>query len=322
VIDVVAYTALTVVTLGCLAAGLGAAALAWGFVAQALVLTLLGVALAPPWRDRGGSVRAVLRVVRYSVILWLGAALSFLGANIDNLLVALLAGASALGVYALCYSVGNTITIGLAQVLNRVALPYYGRDRYDPDAAPRTIRSVFLVAVAVAAIPAFMIAAVSPEIADFLFGSAEAAPVLALLAAYGVARAGAISVGTALNGIGEAGLTVQGSAANVVLMVVLIPPLLTIAGPAGVAAAVLGAVLVSLVFVTLRAGQRLAIAGETIRLSIAIVTCVAIVAVLSAASLPLGVRIAVAAMPCVVIGLGTLRFVGASSTPAIDRTPG
>ena len=121
------YVALGVVTVSGLYLGFGALALGWGYVAQGTVQAVLAMALKPPWRYRTGGTLRFRSLARYGGFLWASSILTYLATNIDNVVVAGLGGAAAIGVYALSYTIGTMIAISLAQVLNRVALPYYAR---------------------------------------------------------------------------------------------------------------------------------------------------------------------------------------------------
>jgi lipopolysaccharide exporter len=236
-IDVAAYLALGATTIVLLQSGAGVVALAWGYVAQACVQAGLALILAPP-RDSAAVSGGVRRLVRYSSLLWAAAALSYVASNLDNVLVARLGGQVALGLYALSYTLATTVTISLAQVLNRVALPYYGREG-GAARAGQTLGSVVPLALALAAAPASLTVLLAPEIGRIALGPDASIAPLVVLAGYGVARAVGMSLGTALNGLGQAAVVVRGSALNVTFMAVAIPPLFILAGPTGTAAVVL-----------------------------------------------------------------------------------
>ena len=224
-------------------------------------------------------------------MLWASAGLSYLAANVDNVLVARLAGASALGVYALSYTIGNTVTIGIAQVLNRVALPYYGRDHDDRAGVERTIRTVVPLSVVLAAIPTTIIIALSPEIGSLVFGPATSVLPLTLLAVYGTVRALGMSLGTALNGVGAARQNVHGSFINVAIIALMIPVGLSIAGPTGVAAVVLIGITVSSAYLATtierRVGIYLLMEGRRLVAGLG----VAVVAAVLVPGLPLPIRL-------------------------------
>jgi O-antigen/teichoic acid export membrane protein len=262
-VEITSYVTLAVVTAGGLYLGWGAMALAWGYVAQGSVQAALGIALEPPWRHRmSGSVR-FRSLARYGGLLWASALLTYLGTNLDNVTVAALGGAAAIGGYALSFTVGTTIAISLAQVLNRVALPYYARAA-DDAARLETFRSVVPMSTALAILAAAPVIALAPEIRDVLLGPTASDVPLAVLAAYGVVRAVGIAIGTALNGSGTAQPVTWVAALNVGLIAVLLVPGYLVAGPSGVAVVVLLSLAGSIAFLrgaTHRHGASLAFLG-------------------------------------------------------------
>lgn len=251
-VDILAYLGLGAATLGLLATGIGPAALAWGFVVHAAIQSVTAIVLAPPWGDERAGHGAVRRLAGYSGLLWASALLGYLGSNADNVLVARLGGSEALGAYALSYALGCTITISIAQVVNRVALPYYAASA---TGAERTVRSMVPLAVALAGVPATVLILGAPEIAAFALGPGVGVVPLILLTVYGVVRACGMSVGTALNGTGRAASALQGSAISVGSLILLIPPAFVLAGLAGAAAAVLVAMLAGTGFLLDRASR-------------------------------------------------------------------
>jgi O-antigen/teichoic acid export membrane protein len=247
VIDVSSYLALAVVTAIGLMLGWGALALAWGYVAQGSMQAILALLIQPPWRTGEHEAVPLGSFARYGGLLWASALLAYLAANVDNLAVAVLGGASAIGTYALSYTLGTTITISLAQVLNRVALPYYARAA-DGETRLEVFRSVAPLSMALGIFAAAPVIVLAPEVRHELLGPTAPAAPLAILAAYGVVRAVGIALGTALNGSGEArSVTVSGTV-NVALIVILIVPGYLIAGLVGVALVCLTAMVASLTF--------------------------------------------------------------------------
>jgi O-antigen/teichoic acid export membrane protein len=239
---------------------LGALALAWGYVAQGSVQAALALALEPPWRHRSQGTTGFRTLARYGGLLWGSAVLTYLATNLDNVAVAALGGATAIGVYALSYTVGTMMAISLAQVLNRVALPYYA-NAVDLATRLTTFASVAPLSTALAILAAAPVIVMAPEIRDLLLGPSASAAPLAILAAYGILRAVGIAIGTALNGSGAARLVTLAAALNTGLIALLLVPGYLVAGPSGVAAVVLGSLAVSiapLILTTHRLGANLA----------------------------------------------------------------
>ncbi len=239
-IEVSSYVALGVVAMSGLYLGWGALALAWGYAAQGLVQAALAMAVKPPWRYRTGRTLRFRSFARYGGLLWASSILTYLATNIDNVVVAGLGGAAAIGVYALSYTIGTMIAISLAQVLNRVALPYYARAVGDAGRLA-TFTSVVPLSTALAILAAAPVIVLAPEICDFLLGPDAPYSPLAILAAYGVVRAVGVAIGTALNGSGAARPVTISTAVNVGLIAALVVPGYQIAGPTGVSIVVLAA---------------------------------------------------------------------------------
>ena len=246
VVDVVSYASLGVTTVLGLLAGWGVDALAAGYVAQGITQAGLAIALAPPWAA-GLHVGAgpVKDLIRYASLLWLGAFLVYLASNLDNALVGRLGGAEPLGVYALAYTLGTTLSISPAQVLNRVALPYYARDAQDLYRLRTALTTILPLSAVSATVPSMVTIALAPELASAVFHRPSATAPLVILCVYGVARATMIGFGTAANGIGLARYATASSWANVMIMAVAVPVGFEAAGPSGVAVAILAAILVS-----------------------------------------------------------------------------
>lgn len=244
-IDVAAFGTLGLVSFGLLAAGWGVHALAWGYVGHGLVQSATALALTPPWRQRAAGMPGGGSLFRYGGVLWIGALLAYLSTNGDNALVGRLGGAAALGAYALSYTVGNTVTISLAQVLNRVALPYYARAAGNAGAISEAVRAIAPLAVFAGMVPALAVIALAPEIQAAVIGDGYGVVPIVALAAYGVVRSLGMSLGTVLNGTRRANIAALCSGVNVAIMFVLIAPAHGVAGISGVAVVVLIAMIVS-----------------------------------------------------------------------------
>jgi len=295
VVDVTAYLSLLAVTVIGLVAGLGAVALAWGYLAQGVCQAVGGPLLVQPWRDRHGA--PIGKFLRYGGLLWLTALLAYLATNIDNMTVGYLGGAAALGTYAFAYSVGSIVTLSVAQVISRVALPYISRDYRDPVATRRSVTTLMPITVWASLAPAVVLIALAPEIMGIIDRSGASAPVLVALAAYGVVRSFGVISGTALAGLRLARVTTASAAANVLLMVITIPPAFAAAGPLGAAVAVLLSVTVSVAIQAWRLIQRDLLDGVRIALAPAIVLAmVAIPVLLPGGAAILAVRLAIAAL--------------------------
>jgi PST family polysaccharide transporter len=250
-VDVLAYVGLGATTLALLAMGLGVASLAWGYVVHAAIQSATAIVLAPPWHHEHVGRGGIRRLAGYSGLLWASALLSYLGSNGDNVLIARLGGAEALGVYALSYALGSTLPLSIAQVVNRVALPYYAAGK----APGRTLRFMAPLALALAGIPGAGLIFGAPEIGAIALGPGVGVAPLILLTVYGLVRALGMSIGTALNGTGRAGETLRGSGISVAGLFLLIPPAFAAAGLSGAASAVLASMVAGTAYLAYRASR-------------------------------------------------------------------
>ncbi len=247
-IDVAAYCTLAVVAVLGALAGVGAGALALGYVAHATVQTGMSLTFVRPWSRLGSRRTGLGSFARYGGLLWASAFLSYVATNIDNAVVGRLGGAVALGTYALSYTIGNTITISMAQVLNRVALPYYARARHDGRSPSHALARVLQLSFNGTLIPAVAVIGFAPELRSALFPADASFMPLVLLSAYGVVRTLGMGIGTALNGVGLARVQLRASAVNVAVLLVGVVPAFAWAGTTGVAMIVLVATVSSVAF--------------------------------------------------------------------------
>ncbi|WP_195908941.1 lipopolysaccharide biosynthesis protein [Microlunatus sp. Gsoil 973] len=186
-VSVVDFVISTGVTLVLIAAGWGVLGLAVGrLTAQTASTTLQFVLAKTPPRFR--IDRQVVRPVLAFGLPIAGAnLLSWALLNVDNVVIARIAGPTALGFYVLAFNISNWPMNALSQMVRSVSLPYFARvDDRAPDAVPR------LVAVAWAgALPAgALLAVLSASVIQFVYGAKwlPAAPVLAALGIFGGLR--------------------------------------------------------------------------------------------------------------------------------------
>jgi PST family polysaccharide transporter len=248
-VDVASFVGLGLATIIGLAIGLGATALALGYVVQAALATILVILLAPPWMDFGRGPTIVRQLVRFGLFVWASALLGYLATNLDTLTVAALGGAEALGGYALAYTIGTVVTISLAQVVSRVALPYYAGGRDNPAAIEGGLRTVLPMSMGLAVVVGAPIVGLAPEISSFLGAGAAIVVPLVVLAGYGIVRAIAIAAGTAVTGLGRPSRVTLAALLNVALLAVGLVPAYLAFGTAGVAGVVLVAMVISLAYI-------------------------------------------------------------------------
>lgn len=185
-IGVVDFVVSTVVTLVLVALGFGVMGLAIGrVVAQTCATTLQFVATRS--LPRFGLDRGVIGpVLAFGVPIGAANLLSWTLLNADNVVLARIAGATALGFYVLAFNISSWPMTALAQVIRSISLPYFSRTRSESGGL------AVLSSIAWAgALPAgTLLAVLSVSVIDVVYGGKwlPAAPVLAALGVYGGLR--------------------------------------------------------------------------------------------------------------------------------------
>jgi PST family polysaccharide transporter len=168
---------------------------AWALVAQQIILEGLTVGLlllVTRWRPAFHLARSAFRELlafgaRYSALRILG----YLGANVDNFLIAIFIGPVALGYYVIAYRVFTVLNELFVQTVNNVALPAFSRLQDEP----RRLNAMFhqvCAAAALFAFPIYTLLAISAgQLIPAVFGPKwhTSVPVLELLTVAGVAQA-------------------------------------------------------------------------------------------------------------------------------------
>ncbi|AXE38682.1 lipopolysaccharide biosynthesis protein [Acidipropionibacterium virtanenii] len=186
IISLVDLIVSTVVTFALIAAGLGVLSLAIGRVAaQAVSSTLQFVATR--MRPRLGLDRARWRAVLAFSLPVAGANLfTWILLNVDNVVIARLAGATALGFYVLGFNIANWPMSALSQMVRSIALPYTSRVADSARALPMLTAVIWSMAL-----PAGVtLAALAGPLVHVIYGArwAPSVPVLAALGMYGSLR--------------------------------------------------------------------------------------------------------------------------------------
>lgn len=183
---VVDFVVSTTVTLALVASGLGVLGLAIGRVVAQTVSSVLLFALARV-RPRYGIDRERIRpVLSFGLPIAAANLLSWALLNVDNIVLARVAGATALGFYVLAFNISSWPMSALSQVVRSVALPYFSRiEDYR-----RGLATVVSLAWAAALPAGVALAVLSAPVVHVLYGERwlTSAPVLAALGLYGGLR--------------------------------------------------------------------------------------------------------------------------------------
>lgn len=173
---------------GLVLAGAGVEALAWSRVVAQLVTGAVMIAAAGRMYRPGWDLRVLAPLLAFGVPLALSNLLSQVLLNVDSIFVGKMLGVAELGTYTIAFSVSVWSSAAIGSMLNSVVLPGITavvRDGGDYQAA--VISAVRIVAWVAAPIGAFTIAFARPLILT-IYGPqwGEAAPVLSVLALYGM----------------------------------------------------------------------------------------------------------------------------------------
>ncbi|MGF1664171.1 MAG: oligosaccharide flippase family protein [Kineosporiaceae bacterium] len=188
--DATSFLVGAVVALALIGAGAGAVALAWSrlvgqVVAVALLFRFSG------YRGGLGLDRAVLRDgYRFGMPLVGANVLSWVLLNMDYVLIARAAGATALGFYVLAFNISSWPTSAISQAVRAVSLPAFTRGRDGSVPGTEQVGAAAALAMAGAAPVAAVLAGLAGPLVVVVYGErwAAAALPLAALAAFGAVR--------------------------------------------------------------------------------------------------------------------------------------
>ena len=232
------------------ATALAAAFAGWGvyaLVAGSIVAAVTGTAFAwlfiargwrPMWRLRMEDVRPYLR---FGGGVMAGNLLSYINMTIDLFVGGRLLGATALGLYSVPRNLILQIQMMVNPIITRVGFPLIAQVQHDV----ARVRYIYLKTLNMTAstnAPLYLgIAFFAPVIVAIILGEGwqEAAPLLRILAVWGLFRSLGNPVGSLLMGMGRAGLSLKWNLG----MLFIVPPAVWLGsqyGPQGMAWALLG----------------------------------------------------------------------------------
>jgi PST family polysaccharide transporter len=185
-VGVADFVVSTTVTLVLIALGFGVMGLAIGRVAAQIVASTMQFLLARV-KPRFSIDRTVVKgVLAFGLPIAAANLLSWALLNVDNIVLARVAGATALGYYVLAFNISSWPMNALSQVVRSIALPFFSRS----GGGSRAFSTVTAVAWAGALPAGTVLAALSFPLIDVLYGARwlPGAPVLAALGLYGSLR--------------------------------------------------------------------------------------------------------------------------------------
>jgi O-antigen/teichoic acid export membrane protein len=179
------------------AAGIALAVLdfgAWAIIVQTLVISGVSTALlwrAASWRPSATFSAASLRsMARYTTHVFGTKAVAWGSVNVDNFLIGRFLGPTALGAYAIAFSVMLTPVVRIANPLLQVFFPAFSKVRAPDRIAVLWLRATRMLALVT--VPAMLgLIAVGPDFVDAIFGEEwhAAVAVIQILAVAGLLQA-------------------------------------------------------------------------------------------------------------------------------------
>jgi O-antigen/teichoic acid export membrane protein len=259
---VIDFCVSTAVTLSLVAGGWGVMAIAVGRVAAQCCALVMQYVLAGE-RPRIGVDRAVVGpVLRFGLPVAATTLLSWAVLNVDNVVIAKMAGPVELGFYVLAFNIAMWPMSALGQVIRSVALPAFARSRDsgDDDAVVRAVSLVWALALPAGA----CLAVVATPVIDVLYGDvwSRAAPVLMALGIFGSLRVLYDLLAAFLLAHGRSGLVLW---IQVVWCVALVPALVWATAHDGAVGAGWSHVAVGLLAVTPMYAVALRVEGLSLR---------------------------------------------------------
>ncbi len=176
----------TTVTLILVSLGFGVMGLAIGRVAAQLVSTTMQFLLARRVPHYAIDRQVIGPVLAFGVPIALANLLSWTLLNVDNIVLARVAGATALGFYVLAFNISSWPMSALSQVVRSISLPYFSRT----GSGNEGLAVVTSLAWAGALPAGGVLAALAAPVVIVVYGGRwePAAPVLAALGLYGSLR--------------------------------------------------------------------------------------------------------------------------------------
>jgi O-antigen/teichoic acid export membrane protein len=261
-------------------------ALVFGVLAREISL-VVGSYIAHPYRPRlSGDRQRMIELYRFGIWIFVSAILSYLSANLDDVVVGRVLDVTALGFYTTAFTLSSFTGEQVTGVINDVAFPAYSRLQSDKprlrNAYMRTFRVVVVVALPATAGLWF----VGPQLVETLMGAKwlPMIPAFNVLLIWGLLRSLGATTSPLLFATGRPDINTKAHFASVVLLAAAIYPMTTHGGIVGAAWATVVTGLVPVGFVIYLTGRYLSTASWDLTRAITIpALCTAImILVLSA----------------------------------------
>ncbi|OBB35441.1 lipopolysaccharide biosynthesis protein [Mycobacterium sp. 852002-51961_SCH5331710] len=209
------------VTITLAATGFGVWSLVYGQLIGAVALTVLYWWVARNPINYGFDTHEARQLVGYGLSVTGVTLLAFGIANVDYAVVGLRLGDTALGLYTLAFRIPDLLVLSLCIVISEVLFSSLSRLQHDRQQVGEHYLQVVTIVVPLTAPICVGLAAAAPAVIGTLYGPeyADAAPVLAVLAMYGLIHSASYHAGDVFKAIGRPGLLTATGAAKLALLI-------------------------------------------------------------------------------------------------------
>ncbi|MGQ9406677.1 lipopolysaccharide biosynthesis protein [Mycolicibacterium gilvum] len=210
-----------VLTIALAATGFGVWSLVYGQLVGAVALAVLYWWVARTPLDYGFDPHEARHLVRYGVSVTGVTLLAFGIASVDYAVVGIRLGDTALGLYTLAFRIPELLVLNLCVVISEVLFSSLSRLQKDRRSVGEHYLQVLAVVVPLTAPICVALGAAAPAVIATLYGPqyAEAAPVLAVLAVYGLIHSASFHAGDVFKAIGRPGLLTATGAAKLAILI-------------------------------------------------------------------------------------------------------
>jgi O-antigen/teichoic acid export membrane protein len=229
------------VAIGLALLGYGVWSMVYGQIVSAVLMAVL-IWMVSNWRPTFSFDRAVAReLFAYGKHILGASVVAFIITNIDNAIIGKMLGMSALGFYAIAYTISNLPATQITHLVSRVAFPTYSKLQDDRDALKhaylKTLKYVSMLSIP-AAFGIFMIA---PDFVSVVLGEKwmPAVVPIQILSIFGLSSSIVANNGSLRNSLGRPDIAVKLTLLRIAIFIIIFYPLTAHKGIAGMCLAVL-----------------------------------------------------------------------------------
>ncbi len=210
-----------VLTIALAVTGFGVWSLVYGQLVGTIALTALYWWVARTPLKYGFDTHEARQLVLYGLSVTGVTFLAFGIANVDYAVVGIRLGDTALGLYTLAFRIPDLLVLSLCIVISEVLFSSLSRLQQDRRHVGEHYLQVLTIVVPLTAPICVVLGAAAPAVIGTLYGSgyAGAAPVLSILAVYGLVHSASYHAGDVFKAIGRPGLLTATGAVKLALLI-------------------------------------------------------------------------------------------------------